>query len=188
MLKKIFIAACLFIAFKAAAQNQIVVRGDTLVLPSGSKFWLGEQITLKSGSLPNGTFNYIYYPIPLDIAKGKPLKAFYSGRTATIEKFEKDKSYKNSYSYNILVINFGDRKKFWCDVLGALSSNEITDPNGGAAKGGPADSREARLAKLKKAYDDGDITKEDYESLKAKIMNEKDSSAPAKKNDGPVVF
>jgi hypothetical protein len=187
-LKNIAIIAFFFFAAEAKAQNQtqIITRGDTLILPSGSKYWLGETVTLKSGSLPNGSFNYIYYPFALDIIKRRPIKPMYDGQTAVIRKFERDGDYKNTYAYNVIVLEFSNRRSYWCDVMGAIAANEIVDNNPGMA--GPVDGKQARLAKLKQLFDSGQITKDEYETLKNKIMNDK-SPAPTKKNDdGPAVF
>ncbi|HZY40357.1 MAG TPA: SHOCT domain-containing protein [Mucilaginibacter sp.] len=185
-INRILIVAAIFITFKAAAQDQIIAKGDTLVLPSGSKFWLGEQVTLGSGSSPDRTFNYIYLPEMLRLVKKKPAEANYSGQIGTVKKFQRDGAYKDSYSYNILVLEFSDRRRYWCDIQGAVNTNEIIDPN---KKGGGAESKEARLARLQKLYDSGQITKEEYETLKNKILSEKDANPTNKKSsDAPVVF
>ena len=185
-INRILIIASLFISFKAAAQDQIIAKGDTLILPNGSKFWLNEQVTLGTGSQPDRTFAYVYLPEMLRIVKKKPADANYSGQMATVKKFQRDGVYKNSYSYNILVLEFSDRRRYWCDIQGAVSTNEIIDPN---KKSGAPETKEARLARLQKLYDSGQITKEEYDTLKAKIVNEKDANPNNKKSgDAPAVF
>ena len=52
----------LIITVKATAQTTITVKGDTLLLPNGLKFWLGKEVILSSGSLPDKSFNFIYQP------------------------------------------------------------------------------------------------------------------------------
>jgi len=185
-INRILVVAFFSIAIKASAQDQIIAKGDTLVLPNGSKFWLGEQVTLGSGSLQDRTFSYIFDPeIPL-IPKRRAAAANYSGQTATVKKFQRDGAYKNSYSYNILVLDFNDRRRLWCDILPAISANEIIDLN---AKKGQPESKEARLARLQKLYDSGQITKDEYETLKSKILNEKDANPNDKKpSEAPAVF
>jgi len=185
-INRILIIAAIFITFKAAAQDQIIAKGDTLVLPNGSKFWMNEQVTLGSGSSPDRTFNFIYMPEMLRIVKKKPADANYSGQVATVKKFQRDGAYKNSYSYNILVLEFSDRRRYWCDIEGAVSANEIIDPN---RKTGGAESKETRLARLQKLYDSGQITRDEYETLKSKIVNEKDPNPNKQKpGDAPAVF
>jgi hypothetical protein len=124
LLKRILIVACLMVAIKASAQD-IVARGDTLILPNGAKFWLGEKITLGTGSNPDRTFNFIYIPEVLHLIKKHSLGADFAGRIATIKKFQKDGAYKGGYAFNILVVDFGDPRRYWCDVQGAVASNEI---------------------------------------------------------------
>ena len=185
--KKMLMAVCLFMAVKASAQTNIITRGDTIILPNGAKFWLGEQVTLTNGSNPDKSFNFIYLPEVLRLIKKKPLGANYAGKQATVKKFQKDGVYKDGYSYNILVLDFGDRdpRKYWCDVQGALDNNEIVntfiDPQG--------TTKEARLLHLKKLLDSGAITQEEYETLKNKILNSKDNNNNTKKDTNkPIIF
>jgi len=187
LLKKILIVTCLFIAVKASAQTNIITRGDTIILPNGGKFWLGEQVTLTTGSNPDKTFNFIYLPEVLHLIKKKPLPANYAGKQATVKKFQKDGVYKDGYSYNILVLDFGDRdpRKYWCDVQGSLDNNEIVNTFSGT-KG---NDKEAKLAHLKKLLDSGEITQEEYETLKNKILNSKDNNNNTKKDTNkPIIF
>ena len=182
---RLLIVVCVFLTMKAAAQDQIVAKGDTLILPNGAKFWLNEQITLGSGSLQDKSFAFVFKPeLPL-INKRSPADANFAGQTGTIKKFQRDGAYKNSYSYNILVLDF-NRQRLWCDIQFALSANEIVDNN---SKSGQADSKQARLARLQKLLDSGQITKDEYETLKGKILSEKDSTPDTKKSsDAPQVF
>ena len=170
-----------------------------MLLTNGSKFWLGEQVTLNSGSLPDKRFSYIYEPEKLYIVKRKPLSGSFSGLTATVSKFQRDGAYKGSYSYNILVLDFGRRRTYWCDIQGAIDNNEIVNNLTKTIK--PSSDKVARLAKLNKLLETGEITKEEYETLKAKLENEKEPSGgkkpetqkkpvnekkPAKKS--PIIF
>ena len=105
LLKKILIVACLFITIKASAQINIINRGDTIILANGAKFWLGEQVTLTSGSNPDKSFSFIYLPEVLHLIKKKSLPPDYAGKQATVRKFQKDGVYKGTYAYNILVLD-----------------------------------------------------------------------------------
>jgi putative oligomerization/nucleic acid binding protein len=186
LLKKILMVVCLLVAIKASAQSDIIIRGDTLILPNGAKYWRGEQVTIGTGSNMDKTFNFIYIPEVLHLIKKHALAANYAGRTATIKKFQKDGAYKNGYSYNILVIDFGEPRNYWCDVQGALVSNELVNTSKGSK-----DSKEAKLARLKKLLDSGDITQDEYNTLKNKILNNNDTNTdpnPKKDNSKPIVF
>ncbi|MBV8390737.1 MAG: hypothetical protein JO080_13115 [Mucilaginibacter sp.] len=124
---KILTLICLLTAIKAPAQINIILKGDTLILPNGAKFWKGEEVTLGNGSMPDGSFLYIYAPEMLRIMKKKPLGSIFSSRKAIIKKFQKDGEYKQGYSYNIIVLNFGDIRNYWCDVLAAVESKELVN-------------------------------------------------------------
>ena len=184
-LRKLLFIAGMLCAAGASAQNDITVKGDTLVLNNGMKYWLGEQVTLGAGSSGDKSFSFIYEPEIPYIKKRKPLDPGYFGQKGTVRKFQRDGAYKNTYSYNILVLEFSNQKKFWCDVKGALANNEILADGNAGGQGG---SRDEKLARLKKLYDSGTITKEEYETLKSKIMNDR-VNTPSKTGDkGPVVF
>jgi hypothetical protein len=113
-------------AATATAQTDIALKGDTLILPSGAKFWLNQEVTLGTGTAPDKSFNFIYEPGLYGVLKRKPLSASYYNKKAVIRKFEKDANYKHSYAYNIIVLDFGDKHKYWCDVRGALDNNELS--------------------------------------------------------------
>ena len=124
--KRLLIGLCLFMGYKASAQD-IMTRGDTIILRNGARFWIGEQITLGNPSSPNGGFTYIYFPEVLHITKKRPLNAKYFGRQGVIKKFQRDGAYKGGVSYNIIVLEI-DRLRYWCDVAPALDSKEIINP------------------------------------------------------------
>jgi hypothetical protein len=125
LLRKLLIIVCLFIAGKATAQTDIVVNGDTMTLPNGATFSVGQQITLGSGSNPDKSFAFVYQPELLHITKKKFLDASNFGKVATIKKFQRDGEYKGGYSYNILVLDIGGLRNYWCDIKYALRNGEV---------------------------------------------------------------
>ena len=124
-LKRILMLGLLFCALRVYAQTNILLKGDTLILPDGAKFWKGEEVTLGDGSMPDRSFMYIYTPEILHMTKKKPLASIFSSRKAIIKNFKKDGEYKHGYSYNILVLDFGDIRHYWCDVAGAVANKEL---------------------------------------------------------------
>ena len=129
--KKILLLVCLLVAIKASGQTNIILKGDTLILPNGARFWKGEEVTLGNGSAPDRSFLYVYQPEVLHITKKKPAASIFSTRRAIIKKFQKDGEYKHSYSYNIIVLDFGDIRNYWCDVQNAVDSKELVTPSYG---------------------------------------------------------
>ncbi|HEY4198036.1 MAG TPA: hypothetical protein VGM63_20995, partial [Mucilaginibacter sp.] len=125
LFKKILLLGCLFVTVEASAQTNIILKGDTLILPNGAKFWKGEEVTLGDGSAPDRSFLYVYQPEVLHLTKKKPAASIFSTRRAIIKKFQKDGEYKHSYSYNIIVLDFGDIRNYWCDVQNAVDSKEL---------------------------------------------------------------
>lgn len=114
-----------------AQPNNIMLKGDTMILESGTKFWIGEEVTLGTGLAPDKSFVYIYES-PSSIKniltvskKRKSIPIMYAGHTGMIKKFEKDGIHKKNYEYNIIVLKFVDGKQYWCDVQNALTNNEI---------------------------------------------------------------
>src|ERR1700744_3527616 len=133
-MKQFLFLLCLAVAVvgQASAQTDIILKGDTLILPNGVKFWVNEEVVIGNGTAPDKSFNFIYEPALVSVLKRKPLGASYYNKKAIIRKFAKDANYRNSYSYNIIVLDFGDKHKYWCDVRGALDNKERVDPMGTA--------------------------------------------------------
>ncbi len=126
---KAFIAqAFMFVAMNASAQN---LRGDTLVLANQDRFWLSEELTFGNGTMPDGSFNYIY-EAPSGLQKlvrdhkKKLLMPHYKGYKSRVVKFEKEigRSKKDD-RYNILVLETADGNRYWCDASNAVANHEI---------------------------------------------------------------
>src|ERR1700743_1445104 len=125
LFRKILVVVCLFVAANASAQTDIVVNGDTMTLPNGAKFVIGQQITLGPGTNADKSYLFIYQPELLKITKKKYLDANNVGRVVTIKKFQRDGEYKGGYSYNILVLDMGGMRNYWCDIKYALRNGEV---------------------------------------------------------------
>jgi hypothetical protein len=118
-------------AMNVSAQHNNTLKGDTLILNNQAKFWINEEVSLGSGTMPDKTYNYIYEaPNSLqkliNNRKKKLLAPGYKGFKSKIVKFEKEVGHnKKDYDYSILVLEMPDGKKYWCDVVNALSNHEI---------------------------------------------------------------
>jgi hypothetical protein len=123
-----------------AQSSDIMVKGDTLILDNGTKFWIGEEVTLGTGLAADKSFLYVYES-PTSIKslfsnpkKRKSIPVMYSGHAGMIKKFEKGDGHKSDYGYNVIVLQFVDGKQYWCDLVNALTNNEIISAQPGNAQ------------------------------------------------------
>ena len=113
------------------AQHNITLKGDTLILNNQAKFWINEEVSFGSGTMPDKTYSYIYEaPNSLqklvNNRKRKLLSPGYKGYKSKIVKFEKEIGHNSKdYDYNILVLEMPDGRRYWCDVVNAFSNHEI---------------------------------------------------------------
>ncbi len=127
---KQFIIQIIIVLFATtvSAQN---LHGDTLVLGGHDKFWLSEELVFGNGTMPDGSYNYIYEaPNALQKLvkdhKKRLLMPRYKGYKSKIVKFEKEigRSKKDD-NYSIVVLETADGNRFWCDVANAAANHEI---------------------------------------------------------------
>ena len=118
-------------AMNVFAQHNITIDGDTLILGNREKFWINEEISFGSGTMPDKTYSYIYEEPNglqklINNRKRKLLQPGYNGYKSKIVKFEKEIGHNSkAYDYSILVLEMPDGKRYWCDVVNALSNREI---------------------------------------------------------------
>lgn len=131
ILKTLICSSVSFFFFNASAQNNISLRGDTLILNNNAEFWINEEITFGVGTMPNKDYSYIY-AAPNDLQKlisnhkRKLLTPGFEGFKARIVKFEKEIGHnKKDYSYDVLVLETPNGNRYWCNVANAYASNEI---------------------------------------------------------------
>jgi hypothetical protein len=121
----------MLLVMNVCAQHNTTVRGDTLVVGSQAKFWINEEISFGSGTMPDKTYSYIYEAPNglqklINNRKRKLLSPGYNGFKSKIVKFEKEIGHNSkSDNYNILVLEMPDGRKYWCDVVNAFSNHEI---------------------------------------------------------------
>ncbi len=117
---------------QSSAQNNIVLKGDTLILDNNAKFWVNEEVTIGEGSLPDRNYSYIY-EAPNSLQKlvkyhhkKKLLPAAFKGYRSRIVKFEKSIGHdKDNYTYDIVVLEMPNGKRYWCNVVKAFDNHEI---------------------------------------------------------------
>jgi hypothetical protein len=121
----------ILLAMHVCAQHNTTLHGDTLIVNNEAKFWINEEVSFGSGTMPDQAYSYIYEaPNSLqkliNNRKRKLLSPGYKGYKSKIVKFEKEVGHnKKDYNYNIIVLEVPDGKRYWCDVVNAFSNHEI---------------------------------------------------------------
>lgn len=172
-----------------SAQNNISLRGDTLILNNNVEFWINEEITFGAGSMPNRDYSYIY-EAPNDLQKlisshkRKLLTPGFKGFSARIVKFEKEIGHnKKNYTYDVIVLETPNGNRYWCNVANAYASNEIVIKSAPqVAKAEPVTPNDTKdvneqLKQLKWLLDNGKISKQEYDARRKKILGSQSTTS-----------
>jgi hypothetical protein len=186
----------LLIVTNASAQNNISIKGDTLILNNHAKFWINEEVVFGQGTMPNKSYSYIY-EAPNSLQKiinnhkRKLLSRGHQGYKSKVVKFEKEIGRnKKEYNYSIIVLETPEGKRYWCDVANAFNNQEIqfrTDESNVAqqkdtdANNNNSADVNAELSRLKKLLDDGSISQDQYDLLKKKLLDSQKTSSTSKR-------
>ncbi|MEP6950259.1 MAG: hypothetical protein ABI863_13325 [Ginsengibacter sp.] len=121
----------ILLAMNVCAQQNITVKGDTLIVGNEAKFWINQEISFGSGTMPDKAYSYIY-EAPNSLQKliknrkRKLLSPGYNGYKSKIVKFEKEVGHNSKdYNFSILVLEMPDGRKYWCDAANAFNNHEI---------------------------------------------------------------
>jgi hypothetical protein len=150
--------------------------GDTLILNNGAKFIEGEKIHTGVGSNGSKGFEFIYTS-PMSISGIIKLGSGWSNSTMVIKGFKNYGRKKTGYKFYI-ILGGGNIVNYWCDITPAIDNGEVivegvndkatlNKKNSSGSEISVADE----LAKLKKLYDDGTLTKDEYETQKKKLLD-----------------
>lgn len=179
-------AAMFFVANTALAQDSLPkIENDTLYTTSGYRIGEGQEITVGKGSLPDGGFFYIKRNTKAaiginfestkngDKAMSDAFPKHQYGQKFIVKKLRKDGSKKRGYNY-MAIINSGPTK-YEIDVENAITAGELKVPEEYKSAGQDTQSAKEKdpteeLRKIKKLYDDGILTKEEYEAQKKKLL------------------
>jgi hypothetical protein len=140
---------------------------------------IGDTIYLGSGSDRKGDFVSIYQPPNYWIGvRETSLPRDYSGKYVII-KFFKNQSNKRTGDKRVAIINPSGGLNFIVDIEGGVRNQEILGLNQRSfvKKAEPTviiqqppQSLADEVAKLKKLYDDGVLSKEEYDAAKKKLI------------------
>jgi len=192
MKKFLFTLTLIFIIFQVFSQSDSTlprIVKDTLFTTSGYKVVEGQEIKIGTGTMPDGDFKFIrrnsnslfsYYSTTGYQNQANAANAFprsQAGLKYKIKTVEKRGNKKHGYVYYAKIgaglINYE------IDVENAISSGELNVPDEFKPKPKTTPvvvevkqqiSVADELTKLKKLYDDGVLTKEEYEDQKKKLL------------------
>jgi len=178
-MRKCILPILILIACTVHAQDSIYLRNDTLHTTSGFKIYPGQELTLGTGTMPNGDFRYItistasfYYIANKGHGGGiSSLSRKNINQHVTVFKIDTRGSEKKGYLY-YPIINIGSNR-YQVDSDGAIATGEIVVPNEFKSK--PAASQSDvydKLKKLKELLDSGAITQEEYDAQKKKLLEQ----------------
>lgn len=149
----------------------ITIMGNIEVKP-------GDTLHLGRGSDFRGDFTYVYAPQNVllgSAATGLPKN--WANRTIIV-KFFREQNTKKYGQKTVAVVNPGGIN-YVADIEAAVTSGEIVAINSKSVINNPAStavpspsSAADELKKMKDLLDSGDITKEEYETAKKKILNQ----------------
>lgn len=177
------------ISISLCAQDDIETKfeNDTLYTKSGFKIYDNQMLKIGNGSMPDGDFKYIriaatsmFQYTGTDrsrVNSANSLPASNRGFSYKVVRIQKYGTKKNGYTY-YPIINVG-AIRFQIDIDNAIAFGELDVPDEFKPKEKTATieikqpiSVADELAKLKKLYDDGVLTKEEYEQQKKKLLEQ----------------
>jgi hypothetical protein len=186
---KSLLTILLLIPFYCLAQNdssETRLVNDTLVTKSGFKISEKQMLKIGTGTMPDGDFKYIriasssffqYYGNDRSaVNSANSLQSSSKGFQYKVVRIDKYGTKKHGFQY-YPIINVG-MTRYQVDVDNAIATGELDVPEEYRPKAKPivvevkqSVSVADEIAKLKKLYDDGVLTKEEFEAQKKKLLD-----------------
>ncbi len=174
-----FLVFMLLISSTCAAQETPAttrISHDTLYLANGLTFVVGDDLHFGLGSnAATKGFNFVYTS-PMSLSGQLFLDAGWAGRKMKIKNFKKLGTRRTGDKFYI-ILGGGNIVNYWCEIDQALSQGEVVDdriqkdPTPVVTVNQPTSVAD-EIAKLKKLYDDGVLTKEEFEAQKKKLLGQ----------------
>ncbi len=186
MRKITLIAVTLWFWHASQAQDSTLprIQSDTLYTTSGFKVVKGDKLKMGIGTMPDGSFKFIrrnansmfsYYGSNQNVVNSaNAMPRNVSGYEYKVARVEMRGNKKVGFvSYAVLATGIA---KYEVDVENAIVSGEIVVPKEyrpTATSSAPASTQSLaeELKKLKDLFDQGVLTKEEYEAAKKKLLN-----------------
>lgn len=181
-MKKAILTLSIVVSLAASAQTKF--ENDTLYFDSGFKITKGQELKFGTGTMDNGNFKFIRVNSTGFAAimtatdnqaynnSQNSLNRSMAGHKGTVVKIVQRGTKKTGYIFQPLV-SIGSGVRYEIDVENAIASGELAVPDEFKPKTKESKSTLSaadELAKFKKLYDDGVITKEEFDAAKAKIL------------------
>lgn len=186
---KIIVVVFLLLSGLCMAQNDSTTyfANDTLHTQSGYKIVDGQNLKIGTGTMPDGDFKYIRIAATSlfqysgtdrsAVNSSNSLPASNRGFSYKVVRIDKYGSKKRGWAY-YPIINVG-AIRYQVDIDNAIASGEIEVPEQYRPKPKALVvevkqqvSVADEIAKLKKLYDEGILTKEEYEAQKKKLLEQ----------------
>lgn len=147
---------------------------DTLFLKNGARFIVGEKLKLAYGSGINKTFEFVFVS-PTSFVGPVKLQSSWANHDLPIKGFKFEGNKKTGKNFYIVLAS-GNISPYWCDIVAAMDNGEVVVPgitdkkNATAGAAASTNSPADELKKLKELYDNGALTKAEYDSAKKKVL------------------
>lgn len=173
-MKKLLLLSFVLFAISNLQAQKKIEKLDDYKASNGITYKVGDEIKLGRGSDTNGRFVYVNMGGWGAAMSGNPeqnwLGAANAGLLVTIKKIKKYnyKRYKGVY----FTVGGGNITNYTIDIENAIATCEIENCNQEDNSSTAATDKYDKLAKVKKLFDDGVLTKEEYETEKEKILKQ----------------
>lgn len=179
--------ACLVFASITQAQDSTLPRidRDTLFTTSGFKIIKGQNLKMGVGTMPDGSFKFIGINsnsffrytgnTPNSANNANAGQRGISGHEYKVARIEKRGSKKIGFVYYAVLAT--GLSKYEIDVENAIAAGELAVPKEfkqvtSNTLAAPTQSLADELKKLKDLFDQGALSKEEYDAAKKKLLNQ----------------
>lgn len=166
-MKRLLLLIILFVSIQSFGQT----KNDSLVTSIGWVIKQGDVLKLGIGSMDNGNFAFISASEAAQLGDGKLTHRF-ANKEYEVYKIKVFRGRQIPVIKLSNLLGIGNRMDV--EIEGAIKSGEVIVPEQFRKKkeSTPPASVADELAKLKKLYDDGILTKEEFEAQKKKLLNQ----------------
>ena len=178
----------LLIAISFSCYSQSKFTNDTIYLETGYKIYKGIELNIGVGATPDGDFKFIRrnstgFGTLMEVTNNNSynksqlsLPRTFAGHKASVIKIVERGTKKMGFTYEPLV-SFGSGR-YEIDIDNAIATGELKVPDEFKVKTvketiviQQPTSVADELTKLKKLFDDGVLSKEEYDAQKTKVLS-----------------